>query len=216
MFSYFVFCNTFEQTVYKICNGILSHDHFLLRYVWALIKCFSTINIFISEHTEVTICCKIQRMSLWKTIFQGLLLQFPTHWQYPLQDHLQWVFLVAIVVDFFLTFIFLKFLCVYICSFGTVTITIYLILTSKVFCCWCWHFQWLNWFMLGFDFSVWLLWSFVSSLHNPSSLHLDCGMALWVCSSSNIHASKINAYESIVFSLGYQVFQFRYLLLSSS
>lgn len=114
------------------------------------------------------------------------------------------------------SFIFLKFLCVYICSFGTVTITIYLILTSKVFCCWCWHFQWLNWFMLGFDFSVWLLWSFVSSLHNPSSLHLDCGMALWVCSSSNIHASKINAYESIVFSLGYQVFQFRYLLLSSS
>ena len=104
MFSYFVFCNTFEQTVYKICNGILSHDHFLLRYVWALIKCFSTINIFISEHTEVTICCKIQRMSLWKTIFQGLLLQFPTHWQYPLQDHLQWVFLVAIVVDFFLLF----------------------------------------------------------------------------------------------------------------
>lgn len=85
-------------------------------------------------------------------------------------------------------FLFFKNSSVCICSFGIVTITIYLILTFKVFCCCCWHFQW---FMLGFDFSVWLLWSFVSSLHNLSSLHLDCGMALWVCSSSSIRASKL-------------------------
>jgi len=35
---------------------------------------------------------------------------------------------------------------------------------------------------LVFTFPVWLLWSFVSSLHNISSLHLERGMALWVCS----------------------------------
>lgn len=43
-------------------------------------------------------------MSLWKTISQGLLQQFPMHWQYPLQEHLQWVLLVVVAADFFLSF----------------------------------------------------------------------------------------------------------------
>lgn len=118
-----------------------------------LSTCFNGIDICISEHIEVTTCCKVQQMSLWKTISQGLLQQFPMHWQYPLPEHSQWVFLVAIMADSFLSLFCLLYFLLFpgyigICSFGTVAVAliIYLILTLKIPCCCCCLFQWWNWF----------------------------------------------------------------------
>lgn len=66
---------TFQQAVYSN----LGHNHFIVVCFSFSSTCFSAINILISEHIEATICCKVQQMSLWKTIFQGLLQQFPMH-----------------------------------------------------------------------------------------------------------------------------------------